>query len=277
MDVSSSGEIVYLQNDALMLADADGGNRRKLLPIGGCPAWSPDGRLIAFSLNGVRVLDVQTGEVRLLREDLHAYGKNARYYGEILSWSPFSNKFITSVGGWETSSLIVFDVPTADRFGLTGWSSPSWSRNGETIYTGEYDYNCYFGQPPFVAGTNINLRQPDFLSGGSDEDLRGGFTPFETADGRLLAFTSQLSGDPCSDAELPIPLTAAYMYLSSPGIWYVDSYDRPIFDPVEALWWGDGSLAIVKLGDGTVIITYPFSEKPNTLLPIYGSNLRWGR
>ncbi len=44
MDISpATGEIAYLSGDAIILADPNGEERRLLLPIGGCPSWSPDG------------------------------------------------------------------------------------------------------------------------------------------------------------------------------------------------------------------------------------------
>ena len=158
MDISpASGEIAYLSNDALMMADLNGVNQRALLPIGGCPSWSPDGTQIGFTLNGVKVLNVSNGEVRTLATDLHAFGIQSRHYIRVLDWSPFSNKLIASVGGWESIGLRVFDVPSGAEFGLQGFSNPAWSRDGETVYTGEYSSNVY-GWSPFIIRTNIASR-----------------------------------------------------------------------------------------------------------------------
>jgi hypothetical protein len=279
MDISTSGQIAYLQNDTLFLADANGGSLRPFLPVAGCPSWSPDGRQIAFALNGLYVVNVETRQIHQLRDDLHVYGKGLRRYLEALAWSPDGNKLIALAGGWGGASLVAFDVATADRFVLAGYSTtPAWSRDGQVIYTANPDYACELGQPPYLARVDIRLNQPASLLGGSEADLRGGFAPFETADGRLLALTSRLEGTPCGDTFPPVSVFPAQMALSAPGAWQVDSNsDHLLTDPRETLWWQDGSLVVAQLKDGSLFAISPFTDTPKALLSIRGSNLRWGK
>jgi WD40 repeat protein len=65
------------------------------------------------------------------------------------------------------------------------------------------------------------------------------------------------------------------MRLDSPGQFTHDPNPHPILSPTEALWWRDGSLAIVKLKGGEVLATFPFSQNPNLYLPVRGTDLRW--
>jgi WD40 repeat protein len=274
LDISPpTGEIAYLSQGALWLADLNGGNRRVLLPIGGCPSWSTDGTRIGFTLNGVKVVNVASGEIQTLARDLHAYGTQVRRYRRVLDWSPYSNKFIASVGGWEWGGLKVFDLPTGSETGLTGFSNPSWSLDGEYIYTANPEYSGYDGTPPYLLRTRVTTGQKETLLGDSETDLTGAFAPFETADGRLLAFIGQ-----STSTETPITsLAAARVSLQSPGQFTYDPNPHPILLPDEIIWWRDGSAALVKLAGGEALVSFPFSSSPNISLPLRGNDFRWNR
>jgi WD40 repeat protein len=272
MDISPvNGEIAYLSQDALMLADLDGSNRRVLLPIGGCPSWSPDGTMIGFTLNGIKVLTVASGEIQSLATDLHSYGIQARYYLRVMDWSPDGSQFIASSGGWESYGWDVFDLPSSNATGLTGIANLAWSRDGKYVYAGEYEFNEYYGQPPYIIRNNISTGEAGTLLGNSETDLIGGFAPFESSDGRLLAFIGGISSPQARTGAL----AAARVSLTTPGQVTYDPTPHPIVSPSEALWWPDGSLAIVKLTGGEVLATWPFSKNPNVYLPVRGSDLSW--
>jgi TolB protein len=111
------------------LMDANGGNERPLLNMGGhmdSPSWSPDGRFLAFTWDGggsfhIYVADVATGQtLRLTRA-----GRN-----ESPAWSPDSRHIVfqsNRTGRWE---IWVMHVDGSEQRQLTrgGGRSPSWSR-----------------------------------------------------------------------------------------------------------------------------------------------------
>ena len=154
---------------------------------------------------------------------------------------------------------------------------PSWSRNGENIYTGEYYYNCYMGEPPFVARTNVATNSFEPLLGFSDSDLRGGFAPFETVDGRLLFFGSSYTVNPCENDQADPPVIAAQLSPNTPGEVTYDPNSNSFESPRNVLWWQDGTAAVITNNRGEIFMTFPFVPFPNYYLPIRGSNLRWSR
>jgi len=113
----------------IYLMDADGGNERPLLNLGGhmdSPAWSPDGRYLAFAWDGggsfhIYVADVASGQtLRLTRA-----GRN-----ENPTWSPDSRHIAfqsNRTGRWE---IWMMHVDGSEQRQLTrgGGRAPSWSR-----------------------------------------------------------------------------------------------------------------------------------------------------
>jgi TolB protein len=113
----------------IYLMDADGGNERPLLNLGGhmdSPSWSPDGRFLAFAWDGggsfhIYVADVATGQtLRLTRA-----GRN-----ENPAWSPDSRHIAfqsNRTGRWEIWAMHV-DGSEQRQLTRGGGRSPSWSR-----------------------------------------------------------------------------------------------------------------------------------------------------
>jgi TolB protein len=113
----------------IYLMDADGGNERPLLNLGGhmdSPSWSPDGRFLAFAWDGggsfhIYVADVATGQtLRLTRA-----GRN-----ENPAWSPDSRHIVfqsNRTGRWEIWAMHV-DGSEQRQLTRGGGRSPSWSR-----------------------------------------------------------------------------------------------------------------------------------------------------
>src|SRR5512144_1929731 len=134
-----------------MVADQDGLATPRSIAIGESkmawePAWSPDGKQIAFEDNKVRVriVDVESGRIRTV----DAGGANIERGGMELAWSPdsrylvyaktFPNMFRRIVV-WSRDSGSV--TPLTDA--LADAAAPVWDRNGRHLY--------------FLASTNLAL------------------------------------------------------------------------------------------------------------------------
>lgn len=114
----------------IYLVDADGTNERPLLSLGGhmdSPAWSPDGRFIAFTWDGggggfnIYLADVASGQVlRLTRE-----GRN-----ENPAWSPDSRHLAfqsNRSGRWEIWAMHI-DGSEPRQLTRGGGRAPSWAK-----------------------------------------------------------------------------------------------------------------------------------------------------
>ncbi len=113
----------------IYLMGADGANERQLLSLGGhmdSPAWSPDGRFIAFAWDGGGSFDIYVADVatrQTLR--LTRAGRN-----ESPTWSPDSRHIAfqsNRTGRWEIWAMHI-DGSEQRRLTRNGGRSPSWSR-----------------------------------------------------------------------------------------------------------------------------------------------------
>ena len=104
-------------NSQIYVSNIDGSNERVLASdpaFDGWPAWSPDGRLIAFASN--RAGPAGIGNIWLIRPD--GSGLTALTTGEEIShtqprWAPDSSKIYVAQGWDQTGAIGVIDVPSS--------------------------------------------------------------------------------------------------------------------------------------------------------------------
>jgi TolB protein len=173
----------------LQVADSDGYNPRTIVRSNEAllsPAWSPDGRQLAYvsfedKRAKVYVQNVADGRRQLIAE---FKGKNSAP-----AWSPDGRRLALSLSKDGNSEIYVLELATRELRRLTNDpaidTEPTWSPDGRYIvFTSDRA-----GRPQLYRMT-ADGRQPQRLTFEGDYNARAGFAP----DGRMLSLVTVVKG-----------------------------------------------------------------------------------
>jgi WD40 repeat protein len=279
-DISpADGRLAYVSGNDLYIANPDGSSPQRVVdgedvdPDRGhnpslsvaSPRWSPDGRELAYSLNGVNVMTLETGAVRtLITNQVSEADKfiNWRSYFPVY-WSPDGNYIATQIGFYEGTGLTVLPAaggaPLVEELFFCCDITPAEDPGSFYIASAAYGY----GDPgmwkvEWATGevTRLTEEQPDFsnLIAYSHPRLRDGELYFVMAQERYSALARTTPAD-LQNVEILV--------------------DAP-YSPLEALWSPDASLLVVigNRPDLPLQIWWPSGQvRP---LEMAGRILKWG-
>ncbi len=135
-------QIAYTTGRRLVAANLDGSNQRELSPVaerpgaGAQPAWSPDGRLIAFVRDGIWIVPSMGGpRTELLTDSLdeNTPPDQVRVYG-VPQWSPDGALLLVMVGYYEGAGLAILPITGGPAVELPiGSMDGAWLPNGQIL------------------------------------------------------------------------------------------------------------------------------------------------
>lgn len=315
------GSIAYTtrgDND-LYRTDA-GGNERTLLVDGRglhdstgdraadsltAPAWSPDGKQIAYGLGGVNIISAEGGEPQLiLASEPEPEGSlEWSHYLYPMSWSPDGMSILIgdAVGG----GLAIIDVadgsvtdvhnPSGDYF----CCSPTWSTDGQDIYFSGVLYDPSIFQAPGLWRVDGSTGQAEALIPGYDDPgaAQESGMPMtliqsvqQLSDDNLYAFAAfgtfeELWADAAGNQVFPqLEMTRFASDGSRPVALRSDASQ---FGGVPwtfggALWAPDASGAVVSIFGGgdlpnTTLLWLPSDGSAPVVLSARGQRYEWGK
>ena len=299
-DVShADGSLVFVAQNQLYLAESNGANRRLLVDNAaadpqpasfyysqrlGDPRFSPDGRFLAYSYDGVWILELSSFQaVKFIANQLESSADGSiileAYYAP-LQWAPDSQHLLLTLGGSESSTLgflnpgaepLVTEVE--NNTGLVCCQAAWAPDSSSVVVTSPYIGLMEPGAWRYAALTGAKTKLLDTNDNGL---FHFAGWPLQTADGRLFYFYA-------SSAEVPEGEAPLYMVRTGPDGISERTQLRPdaFSNLVDVLWAEDGSLALlVQVGldggpAGSVLLAASDGRQIVLLLD-EAHMLRWG-
>jgi Tol biopolymer transport system component len=300
-DSPKDGTLAYVSSNALIISDAQGGNRRVMLSGPALsqspdatyilssltkPRWSPDGMTLAYGLGGINLLDVPTGTSRMLRSTTYSETSPAEIRIYVPDqWSPDGTRLLVHLGFSEGGGLVVLRLADHSEVLLTSPDGlvccyQAWATDGLNIYFANDSVGYVASglwRADVVSGTGVTL-----IAGEQDGKFTLVSYPYQGADGRLYAFMS-------STSEFPEAFPALVMTRSAAdGVTERMTLRTDTWHLGDVLWAQDGSGALIIdqspdfprpdpfaiLGP---LVWLPTDGSPALVLPVVGTSLHWGR
>jgi len=296
-DVSlTDGSIAYVTGNQLVLVNADGSNRRVLVDGGRDPVFSPDGKTLAYSRNGLNLYDFSTGLSNLVLPDHPLDGPPPPLSFVPDIFSPDGTKLLVKVGHppdspWTgaiyspaTNVLMQFGSDDQSLSCCTQYGGANWSADSSRFYAVASTPDSSF---PSGVLWDVNANAAavkTLIPGGAGEGETQLFyltyEPFLAPDGQLYFFSAKYPESAGFSPRVPLLLIRSKPDDITTN-WTVLRGDT--FELMnEALWAPDASFVLVAFAPnqdvydgGRAEIVY-LDGRPNVVLANYAQNMKWG-
>lgn len=304
-DVSPvDGSIAYVASNQLLLVNADGSNRRVLVDGGSSPdlrgfynpVFSPDGKTLAYSRNGLILHDVATGASNLVLED-HPLGGSLppeTYVPD--KFAPDGTKLLLKIGHppdspW-TGAIYFPATKTLMQFGgedesltcCTHYGGAAWSADSSSFYAVARvpDASLAGGELWKVdanAGAVTRLT-PGAAGEGESRLFYFPYKPYLAPDGQLYFFSAKFPESAGYFRRAPLILirTLPNDIITNWTVLRGDTFELMN----EALWAPDASFVVVAFAPNADVYEGGRAElvyldgRPNTVLAGFAQNMKWG-
>lgn len=295
-DVSlADATIAYVSGKQLLLANADGSNRRVLVDEGYDPVFSTDGQTLAYAHGGLNLYSFSTGTSNLVIQDQFSDpGTGQLLPIETYSperYSPDGTKLLIALGHWEvapshavyhpsTNTLVRYAEVQDYIYCCSFHGGPVWSPDSSSFYgvASAHDYAYKSGEVWKIDATNGAVAR--MLKTG-DGTLHLPKELYLAPDGQLYFFLGTYNTDSgYFDAPLLELVRSAGDDLMNRTVLRRENFVLMN----EALWAPDASFVIVStalernsdLKDGVLELYYTEGQKDVVWLAPSGWQMKWG-
>ena len=292
------GRLAYIVNNQLILMNADGSDRTVLVDGGllesdlsyitnslSHPRFSPDGRTLAYGMNGVNLYDLASGTTVNVLTNIPCAGEGFTIIEEGYSpeeFSPDGSKLLVNVFYYEAGTLGFYDLASGAFIKLSRpeggllCCNSQWTSDGSAVYVassvigmvepGMWRFNAADGAaltllPPTNSDGSFNFADYPLLP--ADGQLRFFFANLPTIpEGRTPLMLNQSAPDAVTGRMLIYPETFSAM---NEALWSPDGSQIVVVEGTDANMWYGGAATLYTLSGGAPVPLVPFAQE-----------LRWG-